>query len=107
VFCGTADSKEVNGRQFKVGRERIEEGATPVFSKRVGKPLMPRELAECSSLRSAEECENREVSFCFFCKRAEERNRKGIEWRERIQRCGRMAEATVYFLRPPRLAARI
>jgi hypothetical protein len=34
VFCGTADSKEVNGRQFKVGRERIEEGATPgVFQK--------------------------------------------------------------------------
>jgi hypothetical protein len=38
----------------------------PVFCKRVGKPLMPKELAEGPFLRSAEEWENTGVSFCLF-----------------------------------------
>jgi hypothetical protein len=41
-----------------------------LFCKRVGKPLMPKELAQCSSLRSAEECENWGVSFWLFLQKS-------------------------------------
>jgi hypothetical protein len=51
-----------------------------VFCKRVRKPLMPKELAECSSSRSAEECENRGVSFWLLLQKSgrakQKRNRR-------------------------------
>jgi hypothetical protein len=55
-----------NGESWIVGSGRKEKkvvGTPPVFCKRVRKPLMPKELAKSSFLRSAEECENRGVSF--------------------------------------------
>ena len=49
------------------GRKEEEGTATPpVFCKGVRKPLMPKELAKCSFLRGAEDCENRGVSFWLF-----------------------------------------
>jgi hypothetical protein len=47
-------------------KEKKEAGTPPVFCKRVRKPLMPKKLAKCSFLRSAEDCENRGVSFWLF-----------------------------------------
>jgi hypothetical protein len=56
----------VNSELWVVSSGRKEKkgvGTPPVFCKRVRKLLMPKELAKCSFLRSAEECENRGVSF--------------------------------------------
>jgi hypothetical protein len=72
----------VNSESWVVSSGRKEKkvvGTPPVFCKRVRKPLVPKELAECSFLRSAEECENRGVSFWFLLRESErvkqERNR--------------------------------
>ena len=64
-----------SGRKQKKGV-----GTLPVFCKRVRKPLLPKELAKCSSLRSAEECENGGVSFWLLLQESgrakQERNRE-------------------------------
>jgi hypothetical protein len=72
----------VNSESWVVSSGRKEKkvvGTPPVFCKRVRKPLMERELAECSFLRSAEECEKTEVSFWHFLQKTgrakQERNR--------------------------------
>ena len=58
--------------------------APPVFCKRVRKPLTLKELTKCSFLESGEECENRGVSFGFFCKRVEARCGMSGERKKRI-----------------------
>ena len=60
-------------------KEKKGVGTPPVFCKRVRKPLMPKKLAECSSLKSAEECENMGFSFWLLLQKSgrvkQERNR--------------------------------
>jgi len=56
----------VNSESWVVSSGRKEKkgaGTPPVICKRVRKALMPNESAECSFLKSAEECEIRGVSF--------------------------------------------
>jgi hypothetical protein len=73
----------VNSESWIVSDGRKEKkvvGTPPVFCKRVRKALTSKELAKCSSLRSAEECEKTEVSFWLLLRERgrekQERNRE-------------------------------
>ena len=61
-------------------KEKKGAGTPPVFCKRARKRLMPKELAGCSSLRCAEEWENRGVNFWLLLQgrgtAKQERNRE-------------------------------